>query len=267
MGTSLTLAAFAGVTVNPTDGVSASSTSPPSRTSYAHTNLASTQRMYTHARCCPTHARGPVANGMNAGPLNRTFNPPSPASREPVSASPDVGTPSAPLPSTSAPPALNDVRRVRSVAHSRLDTSHRFGTNASGFSQALGSRCTAWSHTPAAHPSGNVKPPGNSSPPPSSASRTSFRATNGATGWSRKVSRSTASSTGTCSLVRHAGRFPPFPPFSSPTRDTPVAPTHTTSCNPSPVTTCGSRVKLARSVPWVLTSDASRSSAHDSVAD
>ena len=61
MGTSLTLAAFAGVTVNPTDGVSASSTSPPSRTSYAHTNLASTHRMYTHARCCPTHARGPVA--------------------------------------------------------------------------------------------------------------------------------------------------------------------------------------------------------------
>ena len=223
MGTSLTLAAFAGVTVNPTDGVSASSTSPPSRTSYAHTNLASTQRMYTHARCCPTHARGPVANGMNAGPLNLTFNPPSHASREPVSASPDVGTPSAPLPSTSASPALNDVRRVRSVAHSRLDTSQRFGTKHPAFPKRSGRGARrgatrqprtlpVTSNPRGSHHHRQVRRPARASAP-----RTA--PPGGAVRFRGAPPRAPA----TCSLVRHAGRFPPFAPFSSPTRDTPVA--------------------------------------------
>jgi len=223
--------------------------------------------MYTHARCCPTHARGPVANGMNAGPLNLTFNPPSHASREPVSASPDVGTPSALLPSTSASPALNDVRRVRSVAHSRLDTSHRFGTKTSpAFPKRSGRGARrgatrqprtlpVTSNPRGSHHHRQVRRPARASAPrtapPGGAVR--FR---GAPPRAPALVRSF--STPAVSPRRRS---------HSPTRDTPVASTHTTSCNPSPVMTCGSRVKLARSVAWVLTSDASRSSAHDSVAD
>mmetsp|Transcript_5639 Transcript_5639/g.23134 ORF Transcript_5639/g.23134 Transcript_5639/m.23134 type:complete len:200 (-) Transcript_5639:1172-1771(-) len=124
-------------------------------------------------------------------------------------------------------------------------TSHRDGSNESGSTQTAGSRCTACSQTPAAHPAGSVSESPPDSPP--SDARTplvSFLATNGATGWSRRVSRRHASRTGAPALVRH---------HAGPGR----------LSNES----SGSAARLARSSRCATGSPASRSSAHDSVAD